>query len=99
MSGSIAALYSKLFGTHIRYTGLVFAREASGAVIGRFTPLFATSHVLWSGGRSWPVSIYMIVTALAALLCAYLAGGEAGQQSGTDAANRDALVGLGRSYE
>jgi MHS family shikimate/dehydroshikimate transporter-like MFS transporter len=99
ISGSIAAFYSELFDTRIRYTGLVFAREVSGAVIGGFTPLIATSLVLWSEGGSWPVSIYMIVTALAALLCAYLAGGEAGQQSGTDAANRDALVGLGRSYE
>jgi MHS family shikimate/dehydroshikimate transporter-like MFS transporter len=74
VSGSIAALDSELFGTHIRYTGLVFAREVSGAVIGRFTPLFATSLVLWSGGRSWPVSVCMIVTALTASLCSYLIG-------------------------
>jgi len=41
ISGSIAALYSELFDASIRYTGLVFAREASGAGIGGFTPLFA----------------------------------------------------------
>ena len=101
ISGSIAAFYSELFDTRIRYTGLVFAREVSGAVIGGFTPLFAISLVLWSGGRSWPVSVYMIVTALTASLCAYLVGdiAEAGQRGTTAAANRDALAGAGRSHE
>ena len=101
ISGSIAAFYSELFDTRIRYTGLVFAREVSGAVIGGFTPLFAISLVLWSGGRSWPVSVYMIVTALAASLCAYLVGdiAEAGQRGTTTATNRDALAGAGRSHD
>jgi MHS family shikimate/dehydroshikimate transporter-like MFS transporter len=73
VSGSIAAFYCGLFDTRVRYTGLVFSREVSGAIVGGLTPLFATSLVLWSGGSTWPVSVYMIVTALAALLCAYLA--------------------------
>jgi MFS family permease len=72
ISGSIAAFYCNLFDTRIRYTGLVFSREISGAIIGGFTPLIAASVVLWSGGRTWAVSIYMIVTAMIALLCAYL---------------------------
>ena len=101
ISGSIAAFYSELFDTRIRYTGLVFAREVSGAVIGGFTPLIATSLVLWSGGSSWPVSIYMIVTALTASWCAYLAGGpaDAAQRSTKTAINRDALAGAGQNYE
>jgi hypothetical protein len=84
-----------LFDTRIRYTGLVFAGEVSGAVIGGFTP------PLWSRDRSWPVSVYMIVTALTASLCAYLVGdiAGAGQRGTTTAANRDALAGAGRSYE
>lgn len=98
ISGSIAAFYSELFDTRIRFTGLVFAREVSGAVVGGFTPLLATSLVLWSGGSSWPVSIYMIVTALAALSCAYLAGDivETGRQATTTATSRDVLAGAGR---
>ena len=71
--GPIAAFYSELFDTRIRYTGLVFAREVSGSVVGGFTPLIATSLVLWSGGKSWPVAVYMIVTVLIPLLCVYLA--------------------------
>ena len=73
VSGSIAAFYSGLFETRIRYTGLVFSREVSGGIVGGFTPLVATSLVLWSGGSSWPVSVYMIVTVVAGFLCAYLA--------------------------
>ncbi len=73
ISGSIAAFYCGLFDTRLRYTGLVFSREISGAVVGGLTPLIATSLVLWSGGKTWPVSVYMIVTALAALAGAYLA--------------------------
>jgi MFS family permease len=71
--GPIAAFYSELFDTRIRYTGLVFAREVSGSLVGGFTPLIATSLVLWSGGNSWPVSIYMIVTVLIPLACVYFA--------------------------
>jgi MHS family shikimate/dehydroshikimate transporter-like MFS transporter len=101
ISGSIAAFYSELFDTRIRYTGLVFAREVSGGVIGGFTPLIATSLVLWNGGASWPVSVYMIVTALAALVCAYLARDIAvtGQRRTTTATKRDALAPAGQSYE
>ena len=73
MFGPIAAFYSELFDTRIRYTGLVFAREVSGSIVGGFTPLIATSLVLWSGGQSWPVSIYMVVTVLIPLICVYLA--------------------------
>lgn len=73
ISGSIAAFYCGLFETRVRYTGLVFSREVSGAIVGGFTPLVATSLVLWSEGDTWPVSVYMIVTMLAAVLCAYIA--------------------------
>jgi hypothetical protein len=70
----------------------------SGAVIGGFTPLIATSLVLWSGGQSWPVSGYMIVTALAASFCAYFAGdiAEVSQRRSTAATTRDAMAGAGR---
>lgn len=71
--GPIASFYSELFETRLRYTGLVFAREVSGSVVGGFTPFLATLLVAWSGGQSWPVSVYMIVTVVIPLICAYLA--------------------------
>jgi hypothetical protein len=96
ISGSIAAFYSELFDTRIRYTGLVFAKEVSGAVVGGFTSLISTLLVQWSGDASWPVSVYMMVTALAAFLCAHLARDilDVGQRNVTTATKRDALVGV-----
>ncbi|MGX1057625.1 hypothetical protein AB7M74_008577 [Bradyrhizobium japonicum] len=75
---------------------LVFANEVSGAVVGGFTPLISTLLVQWSGDASRPVSVYMMVTALAALLCAYLARDilDGGQLNVTTATKRDALVGV-----
>jgi MFS transporter, MHS family, shikimate and dehydroshikimate transport protein len=94
--GPIAAFYSELFDTRIRYTGLVFAREVSGSVVGGFTPLIATSLVLWSGGKSWPVSVYMVVTVLIPLLCVYLAKDlmEVRQRVPSTSMNRDASAGV-----
>jgi MHS family shikimate/dehydroshikimate transporter-like MFS transporter len=73
MFGPIAAFYTQLFDTRVRYTGLVFAREVSGSVVGGFTPLLATMLVAVSGGQTWPVSVYMIVTVLIPLVCVYFA--------------------------
>jgi MFS transporter, MHS family, shikimate and dehydroshikimate transport protein len=72
MFGPIAAFYHDLFETRVRYTGLVFARETTGALVGGFTPLVATALVAWSGGRPWPVALYMIVTVLIPLISVYL---------------------------
>ena len=73
MFGPIAAFYHDLFETRVRYTGLVFARETTGAIVGGLTPLIATALVAWSGGRPWPVALYMIVTVLIPLIAVYLA--------------------------
>ncbi len=100
ISGSIAAFYSELFDTRIRYTGLIFAREVSGAIVGGFTPLFAASLTLWSGS-SWPVSVYMIVTALIASFCAHLAADivDAGRQATPTDPARDVLAEARPSWE
>ena len=45
VSGSIAAFYSGLFETRIRYTGLVFSREVSGGIVGGCTAPIPTSSV------------------------------------------------------
>jgi MFS transporter, MHS family, shikimate and dehydroshikimate transport protein len=69
--GPIAAFYHDLFETRVRYTGLVFARETTGAIVGGLTPLIATALAAWSGGRPWPVALYMIVTVLIPLIAVY----------------------------
>jgi MFS family permease len=98
MFGPIAAFYSELFDTRIRYTGLVFAREVSGSIVGGFTPLIATSLVLWSGGQSWPVSIYMIVTVLIPLICVYLARDLMSSRRKAPAAGETSRAGSGQIH-
>lgn len=79
MFGPIAAFYHDLFETRVRYTGLVFARETTGAVVGGLTPLLAAALVAWSGGKPWPVTLYMIVTVMISLIAVYLADEPASQ--------------------
>jgi MHS family shikimate/dehydroshikimate transporter-like MFS transporter len=73
MFGPIAAFYHDLFETRVRYTGLVFARETTGAIVGGLTPLVATALVAWTGGKPWPVMLYMIVTVIIPFISVYLA--------------------------
>lgn len=64
MFGPLPAFYSELFSTRFRYSGVVLARELTGAFIGGPTPFIAASLVAWAGGASWPVALFMMVTAL-----------------------------------
>ena len=78
-----------------------FAAIADRTGTGHYGRDAYASLVLWNGGASWPVSVYMIVTALAALLCAYLAGEIAvtDQRRTKTVTKRDALAAAGRSYK
>ncbi len=73
MFGPIAAFYHDLFETRVRYSGLVFARETTGAIIGGPTPLIATALLAWAGSP-WPIAVYMIATVLIPLVAVYAAG-------------------------
>lgn len=73
MFGPIGAFYHNLFPTRIRYSGLVFAREMTGAIVGGPTPLIATALLAWAGAP-WPIALYMIATVLIPLVAVYAAG-------------------------
>jgi MFS family permease len=92
MFGPIAAFYHDLFETRVRYTGLVFARETTGAIVGGLTPLLATALVAWAGGSPWPVAVYMALTVIIPLVCVYLAGDPQPQSS--DAVSADIATGI-----
>lgn len=51
-------MFTAMFGTRIRYTGLSFAYQFS-AILGGLTPLIATSLLARGGGRPWPVAIFL----------------------------------------
>jgi MFS transporter, MHS family, shikimate and dehydroshikimate transport protein len=66
--GPIAAFYAEMFPARIRYSGMSIGYQAASVVLGGFTPLVASSLVLWSSGAAWPVIMLVSVTCLIAAL-------------------------------
>ncbi|WP_253664851.1 MFS transporter [Legionella micdadei] len=73
MHGVQGAFYTELFKTRIRYSGTAIAYQLSAALSGGLTPLIATGLVNWTHGKTWPVSVYLIVLALVTIVSVYLA--------------------------
>ncbi|MFC7340190.1 MFS transporter [Saccharopolyspora griseoalba] len=64
----IAAFYTELFEPRVRYSGVSIGYQAGSVLLGGFTPLLATSLILWSGGASWSVAALVAAGALIAAL-------------------------------
>ncbi|MEV4730709.1 MFS transporter [Saccharopolyspora sp. NPDC049426] len=62
----IAAFYVELFEPQLRYSGLSIGYQMGSVLLGGFTPLLATSLILWSGGKSWSVAVLVASGALIA---------------------------------
>jgi MHS family shikimate/dehydroshikimate transporter-like MFS transporter len=63
MFGIGAPWYSELFDARVRYSGASLGFQVGAALSGGLSPLIAASLMAWSGGRTWPVSIFLIVCA------------------------------------
>ena len=59
-----APFYSELFKARLRYSGASLGFQIGAAISGGLTPFAAASLMAWSGGATWPISIYLIVAAL-----------------------------------
>jgi MHS family shikimate/dehydroshikimate transporter-like MFS transporter len=59
MFGPQAAFYAEHFNTRVRYSGIVLARETTGALLGGPTPFIATALIAWSGGELPLVTVYL----------------------------------------
>lgn len=66
-----AAFLAELFPPAMRYSGVAFAREVSGALLGGTAPLIATA-MFASTGHWWPVATWMVVMAVVAFVSVYL---------------------------
>jgi metabolite-proton symporter len=73
MYGPQAAFFSELFGTRVRYSGTSLGYQLASPLAGGLAPLIATALIDWSGGRSWPVAVYLVAIALITLVSVYLA--------------------------
>ncbi len=72
MYGPQAAFFSELFGTRVRYSGASLGYQLASPLAGGLAPLIATALLTWSGGRPWPVVLYLIAMALVTLVSVWL---------------------------
>ncbi|OYW31424.1 MAG: MFS transporter, partial [Chthoniobacter sp. 12-60-6] len=73
MYGPQAAFFSELFGTRVRYSGASLGYQLASPLAGGLAPLIATALLDQSGGKSWPVAVYLIVMAVITLVAVWLA--------------------------
>ena len=58
-----APWYSELFPARLRYSGASLGFQIGAALSGGLTPLIAAALMAWSGGATWPISVYLIACA------------------------------------
>jgi metabolite-proton symporter len=73
MYGPQAAFFSELFGTNVRYSGASLGSQLAAPFAGGLAPLIATALLGSSGGKPWPVALYMIGTVLITFSSVFLA--------------------------
>jgi MFS family permease len=73
MYGPQAAFFSELFGTRVRYSGASFGYQLASPLAGGLAPLIATALLAQSGGKPWPVALYLIGMAAITILSVWLA--------------------------
>ncbi len=66
--GPMAAYFSEIFGTKVRYSGTGLAFALGGVLGGAFTPIVGQA-LLASTGASWSVSLYVVAMAVVSLAC------------------------------
>jgi MFS transporter, MHS family, shikimate and dehydroshikimate transport protein len=67
-----APWYSELFAARLRYSGASLGFQI-GAAIGGLTPFAAATLMAWTGGATWPISVYLMVLATITFLAARVA--------------------------
>ena len=68
--GPEAALFSELFTTRVRYTGVSFVYQFSGIFASGLTPLIATSLLQKADGKPWLVCGYVFLVSLISVFAA-----------------------------
>ncbi|MBN9734133.1 MULTISPECIES: MFS transporter [unclassified Pseudonocardia] len=58
------ALFSELFSTKVRYTGISVGQQLASVVTSGLAPTVAAALTLWAGGALWPVAVYVAASAV-----------------------------------
>ncbi|PZU91042.1 MAG: MFS transporter [Chelatococcus sp.] len=74
-----APWYSELFTARLRYSGASLGFQIGAALSGGLTPFAAASFMAWTGGATWPISLYLIALALLTFIATLLAPETAGK--------------------
>jgi len=69
--GPEAALFSELFDTRVRYSGISFVYQFSGIFASGLTPIIATALLKQGDGQPWLIAGYMLIVGLISAACAY----------------------------
>ena len=64
-------LFTRMFGTHVRYTGLSFAYQFS-AILGGMSPLIASSLLALGDGEPWYVALFLFLISVLSFVCVWL---------------------------
>jgi metabolite-proton symporter len=73
MYGPQAAFFSEMFGTRTRYTGVSLGYQLASPLAGGLAPLIASALLGWSGGKPWPIALYLIAMAVVTISSVLLA--------------------------
>ncbi|MBN8982632.1 MAG: MHS family MFS transporter [Rhizobiales bacterium] len=66
--GPQAALFSELFDTRVRYTGISFVYQFSGIFASGLTPIIATALLPMGGGQPWLICLYVLAVSIVSAL-------------------------------
>jgi MHS family shikimate/dehydroshikimate transporter-like MFS transporter len=75
-----ASWYSELFSGRMRYTGASLGFQIGAAISGGLTPFAAATFLAWTGGATWPISVYLIVLGVITFIAAIAAPETAGEE-------------------
>jgi MHS family shikimate/dehydroshikimate transporter-like MFS transporter len=83
-----AAYFSELFEPQVRYSGMSIGAQLVAIFAGGPSPLIATAGIAFSGGSSWPISVWLVLVSVISLIALMLApetvGRDLGQREDTD---------------
>jgi len=69
--GPEAALFSELFDTRVRYSGISFVYQFSGIFASGLTPIIATALLPLNGGKPWYICLYILVVSAISAVSVY----------------------------
>src|SRR5712691_712033 len=72
MYATQSSFFAELFPTRVRYSGASLASQIGSVFSGGLSPLIATALLARTGGKSWPVSVYMLALVLITVVSVWL---------------------------